>query len=388
MTVEWFDLAQRLHAAHTGRPVPRLIHTPVPPIPRPVAVRARVQGGSVLVTAADPTMPAVHARDNDALALLGDLGVRVGAEGWATLVTDDPAALPALVTLARRTDPDGPGGEVAAHIAWWADRADFPGTSAVVGLVEAARTRWVTGTDPDTETHPRTWRAWLDVPADGCGGLLSLLGRLTDTAPLPLLGAITEDDAWSWAKAAGEHADGWDWRRPDSTARAATGLRARCDTADLFTAALLGDPLYRRRAVHTGHVVVGQVDHPPNTRNRITVTCDRMDARLRTGNTVTGWVGAPTDTAPENFHGTIASTAVHTGRLVLTLSGVTTHRPEPGTRATLTPTAPSPFTMRAGRARYARLYTARRSWLTTGRTPTPARRDVPLDVLVAGAEDT
>jgi len=44
--------------------------------------------------------------------------------------------------------------------------------------------------------------------------------------------------------------------------------------------------------------------------------------------------------------------------------------------------------MRHGRSRYRRLYAARRSWLTTGRTPTPSRRPVPLEVLIAGADET
>ena len=45
-----------------------------------------------------------------------------------------------------------------------------------------------------------------------------------------------------------------------------------------------------------------------------------------------------------------------------------------------------PHRQRAGRKTYRALYSARRSWLTTGRTPTATRRPVPLDVLVAGAE--
>lgn len=388
MTAEWFDLGQRLHAARTGRPVPRILHSPVPPITRPVAVRARVQGGGLVVTAAGPGSPAGTAYDADALVLLGDLGVQVTGERWQSLVTDDPGTLPALLALARRTDPDSPAGEVAAHIAWWADRADFPGSSAVVRLLDGCRTRWTTGCVPDAETHPVTWRTWLDVPDDGCSGLLTILDRLTDGPPLPLLDSITEDDEWSWGKAQGEHTDGWDWRRPDTTSRAATGLRARCDAADLYAAALLADPLYRRRAVHTGHVVTGRAEHPTTGRNRVTVVCERMDARLRTGNAVTGWQGAPADTPPDRFHGCVAETGVQAGRLVLNLTGVSTHLPEHGAPVTLTATAPNPFTMRAGRRRYSRLYGARRSWLTTGRTPLTTRRDVPLDVLVAGAENT
>ncbi len=388
MTVEWFDLAQRLHAARTGAVVPRLRHSPLPRIASPVAVRARKHGQSVMVTAAAPDTPTLTARDSAALRLLGDLGVRITAERWQTLVTDNAATLTALLTLARSADPDGPAGEVATHIAWSADRGDFPGSSAVVRLLDGCRTRWITGSVPDAETNLETWRAWLDVTDDSIGGLLTLLDRLSGGEPLPLLDSIGEDDSWAWSKAQSEHAEGWDWRRPDTTGRAALGLRARCDAADLYAAALLGDPLYRRRAAHTGHVVTGTAeDNLPGSRNRLAVVCDRMDARLRDGNAVTGWTGAPGDTVAERFHGTVHDTGMRVGRLVLTLTGVGAHRPEPGAPVTLTPTAPSPFTMRAGRRRYSRLYGTRRSWLTTGRTPTPTRRDVPLDVLIAGAED-
>lgn len=386
MTAEWYDLAQRLRAARTGQPVPRLLRSPVPGIARPLAVRARQQGRSVLVTAASPGSAPVTARDEDALTALGDLGVHVTADTWQTLVTDDPGTLPALVHLARRADPDSPAGQVAAHVAWWADRADFPGSSAVVQVLSGCRARWVTGSVPEAERQPATWRTWLRVADDGCGGLLTLLDRLTDAPPLDLLDTLAEDDAWSWGRAQSEHTDGWDWRRPDTTSRAAVGLRARCDAADLYAAALLTDPVYRRRAVHTGHAVTGCASQPADKR-RLTVLCERMDARLRTGNAVTGWTGAPGDSPADRFHGTVSATGVQAGHLVLTLTGVSSHRPAEHAPVTLIPTAPSTGTMRAGRQRYARLYGARRSWLTTGRTPTPTRRDVPLEVLIAGAED-
>ena len=386
MTAEWYDLAQRCYAARSGRPVPRLLHSPVPTIANPVAVRAQVGNGSVRVTATAPGAPPRAARGDDALRLLGELGVQITAAESRTLVCDDPATLPALLHLARRAEGDGPLGDVAAHVGWWADRGDFPGSGAVVRLIDACRTRWLTGTTPAAEADPATWRAWLAVTDDGCAGLLTMLDRLTADEPLPRLNSITDDDTWTWGKAQSDHADGFDWRRPDSTGRAATGLRARCDAADLYAAALLTDPLYRRRAVHTGHVVIGVANHSAKARNRITVDCHRMDARLRVGNTVTGWAGGADDSPYDRFHGTIADTGVSGGHLMLTLSGVTANKPDPGVTVSICQAAPDPYTLRNGRHRYQRLYATRRSWLTTGRTPTPTRRDVPLDVLVAGAE--
>lgn len=387
MTAEWFDLGQRLYAARTRSPVPRLLHAPVPVIGAPVAVRARSEGRSVVVTASNPTTPARTGRDDDALTLLGEMGVQVTADTWQTLITDDPGTLAALLLLARRCPPDSQHAAVAAHIAWWDERNDFPGSSATVQLLDACRARWVLGVAPEAEDRASTWRTWLHTADDGCAGLLAILDRLTDAPPLALLGSLVEDDAWTWAKARSEHTDRWDWRRPDTASRAANGLRARCDAADLYAGALLSDPLYRQRAVHSGHVVIADVQAAPAGRNTVALLCERMDARLRTGNAVTGWVGQPDDTAPQPFAGTVTGTGVHGVRLLLTLGTVTSNRPDPGQQVTLTPAAPNPFTMRAGRRRYARLYGTRRSWLTTGRTPSPTRREVPLDVLVAGAED-
>jgi hypothetical protein len=352
-----------------------------------VAVRARLRGGTVTVTAASRDADPRTATGDDALALLGDLGVRMSAESWCTLVTDDPATLPTLTRLARSADRDGARGDVAAHLGWWADRADFPGSSAVVALVAAARARWVTGCVPDAERHAGTWRTWLDVPDDGCGGLLTLLDRVQEARPLPLLDTITRDDGWAWQRAQSEHADGWDWRKPDTISRAAMGLRTRCDTADLYAAALLDDPLFRRRAVHTGHVVQGTADVVPDARNRVTVTCARMDARLRARSAITGWPGAPGDRDRTRFSGTVADTGMVAGRLVLTLSGVTSNKPSGGEPVTLAPATPNPHTLTSGRHRYRQLYGTRTSWLTTGRTPAPNRRDVPLDVMVAAADD-
>lgn len=385
MTVEWYDLAQRLHAAHTGRPVDRLTHSPVPTPDDPIALRANVSRGVTTVTAATTVDgPARTAHGRDALALLDELGVSITRETHPTAVTDDHTTLPVLLALARSVPTDSPLSDPAAAVAWWADRADFPGGSAVVNVVDACRRRFLIGTAPDEDHHASTWRQWLGVHDDATPGLLSTLALLTAGEPLPLLATLAGDDAYSWERAQAEHADGWDWRRPDTTGRAATGLRGRCDAADLHAAALLGDPLYRVRAVHTGHVVTGHATPNPGTR-RLTVTCARLDARVRTGNPVIGWTGHPQDTTSDRFGSTVRGAEVVGGRLVLTLDWATGSTPTSGP-VTLHAAPPNPFSQRNGRARYRRLYSARRSWLTTGRTPVPSRRDVPLEVLVAGAE--
>ena len=388
MTAAWYDLGQRLHAARTGRPVARLAHAPVPRISIPVAVRARQRGDSVRVTAAEPGTAERTASGDGALALLHDLGVRITAGAWRTLVTDDSVTLPALAGLAAAAARDGDQADTAAHIAWWADRADFPGSSAVVPLAAGCRERWITGATPDAEARAATWRTWLGVPDESCAGMLSLLTLLHDGPALALLDRVEQDDAASWNRARQAHADQRDWRQPDSPGRAAIGLRARCDTADLYAAALLSDPLYRRRAVHTGHVATGTVRITPGRRPTLDLTCDRMDSRLRAGTEITGWAGGPEDPDPQAFSGAVSAAAVAGGALILTITEVGSRNvPASGARVTVHPAAPTAHNFTAGRGRLMDLYGRRASWLTTGRPPAVARRDVPLDVIVAAAED-
>ena len=98
MSVEWFDLAQRLYAAETGRPVARLAHTTFTPSASALAVRATVRGGSVSVSAAAVGGGEETACDEAGLALLARLG--------GTLAADAPAM---LLTRRRRHD-SGAGG--------------------------------------------------------------------------------------------------------------------------------------------------------------------------------------------------------------------------------------------------------------------------------------
>jgi hypothetical protein len=391
VTAEWFDLGQRFHAATTGKVVKRVAAATVRPVPCPVAVRVRQTGPAVTVTAATPGTGEQTATGTAALDLLAGLGVRMTAGTWRTLVTDSPGTLPALMTLANATTPGSEHADVAAHIAWWEDRQDFPGTTAVTGLAPACQTRWVTGTVPAAERQARTWLAWLGISDSGCAAMLALLGKLQEGESLALLAAIEQDDKRSWAAAQHDFTSGRDWRHPDSAGRAAAGLQSRCDTADLYAAALLTDPLYRLRAVHTGHVVTGTATLATGTgprRHTLTVTCDRMDTRLRPGTDITGWAGSPADPAPARFTGTVTDAAVIGGALTLTATIGTVHRPLSGSRITLHPAAPHQRILTEGRRRVEQLYGTRWSWLTTGHTPGLERREVPLDVMVAAAGGT
>jgi hypothetical protein len=391
VTAEWYDLGQRLYAARSGRPVPRLLGCPAALAGHPVAIRARQdrRARTVTITAAAPGWPEQTAAGEDALDLLGRLGVTItaGEDNWRTLVLADPATLPALAELALTAGPYSRHAAPAAHLAWWADRAGYPGTGAVIDIPAGCAARWITGTTPAAEKHAATWQAWLGTSGDGCAALLGLLFRLQDTRPLELLSPVAKDDAGQWKAARSAYDDHRDWRRPDTPGRAAAGLQARCDAADLYEAALLSDPLWRRRAMHTGHVVTGTVTEATE-RGPVTIECDRMDARLRDGADIAGWTGEPGDTPAGNarFTGNVTGTSVRAGKLALVIFAGAKNRPAAGRRVTVIPAPPRTGQIAQGRDRMAGLYGSRASWLTTGRRPPAARRDVPLDVIVATAD--
>jgi hypothetical protein len=93
--------------------------------------------------------------------------------------------------------------------------------------------------------------------------------------------------------------------------------------------------------------------------------------------------------ATERFTGEVVATAVKDDELVVSIGGLrrTGYKPGAGETLTVIPAPPNPATIRSGRTVRARLYKRRFSWLSQGLTPVPSRRDVPLAVLIAAADD-
>lgn len=131
--------------------------------PGRVAVRAWQHGAGITVTAAAPGLAEATGSDAGALQLLHDLGVTITAPRWQTLAVADSATLPALLALARAAGSDGNLAAAAAHLAWSAERADFPGTSAVADLPPAA----APGGSPAPPRPPN------GTPPGGCPGWAS-----------------------------------------------------------------------------------------------------------------------------------------------------------------------------------------------------------------------
>jgi hypothetical protein len=394
VSVALFDLAQRFRAATLSRPVPRSAFAPVLPPTDPIAVTTTGAGDTALVDAADLATVSA-AGGQDALEALGRLGVSLAGE-LRTLVIPDRATLSHLVELARATDRGSACAEAAAVVGWWDQRADHPGSGAVLNVTVACSARWVLGVPPTRERHVEVWRQWLGVADHGPRGLLEMAAAVSSGQTLPGLEAFVEDDQRSWEAfriRLDDPSSRWDWRTRDSRREAALGLATRCDAAELYESLRLGDPLVATRESFSGTVVTGVVTAVQG-RSLVELTLDHLACRLREQTEVEGFPGFPRDLPPAGsraplLHGRVTATRVTPDeRLVVTI-GDANVRPGPartGQRLTLRPRSIDPRQQRSGRRELHRRYAARRSWLSGGAAPTPQRRDVPLDVVVAAAE--
>jgi hypothetical protein len=391
VSVALFDLGQRLRSATLGCPVARAAFAPVLPPVDPIAVMVTGGGEDCLVHATDgPRLKS--ANGPTALSALTDLDVTPGPDP-RTLVVANRDALTRLHELAHATDPTSANTAAAAVVNWWAQRADHPGTGAVLDLVTACSARWTLGVPPAHEREIVVWRQWLGVADRGPRGLLDLARRVSREPTLHGLTALVEDDRASWDMFTARLADArsnWDWRRRDRRREAALGLASRCDATELYSSLRLGDPLVATRESFAGSVVCGVVSAVAG--RVVEVTTDQLACRLREHNAIEGFPGRPMDlppalTASPLLRGELAATRVDgTGRLVITIDSSTVRPTGVGQRLTLRPRSVDPRQQRGGRQELHRRYAARRSWLSGGAAPTPRRREVPLDVVVAAAE--
>lgn len=397
MSAALFDLALRVRAHDLRRPVPRLLHNPAPARETTVAVIARRQGARVMVSAVGQDG---RTHSGSGAAGLAALARAAGCDGGdlnaaPTAVIDTPATLRVLAALAVvHADPAG-GGEPdvwagSALAGWWVERAAHPGTTAVADVLAVSRQRYMLGVVPGADSAP-LWRQALGVPA-GLAGLHHWHQVVTGGPLLAGLESIRADDDWLLGVHQEALAEQRSWDRPESLGVAAARLASRCDAADLYEAALLGDPLWRARGVHTGFVCHGQVVVGAGEQaHRVVVESPRLDTRLRAGAAVVGWPGDPMSAAADpacRFSGEVVATAVTDGALRVSIGGVrrTGYRPAAGETVTVIPTPPSPAMIRSRRTVVARLYKRRFSWLSQGAAPVAARREVPLAVLIAAAD--
>ena len=263
----------------------------------PVAVMLSGSGDRLLIRAAD-AVHQVAASGADALSVLTELGISIGAE-QRTLVVPDRDTLTALVDLARDTEPASVAGGAAPVVGWWDLRADHPGTGAVLNVTALCAERWVLGVPPASERQLDVWRTWLGVADRGPRGLLQLASLVSNGTTLPGLEVFAEDDRDAWESFVARVQDpkaAWDWRKRDNRREAALGLATRCDAVELWESLRLGDPLVAVRESFAGSVVSGTVAALP-TRG-VEVELDTLACRLRENTAVEGFPGNPGDLPP------------------------------------------------------------------------------------------
>jgi len=387
MSTAHYDLAARLRAASTARPVPRAAFSSIAQLRAPVAItlQALIGGGFTLsATVPTPEAPASagvggrsgpgfrteRAHGTDALRALAAVGVGVqhtlaksqvrltGApapqeesdadaqaeardgdeelvSSWRTLVVADHATLAMLGHLVADVAPGGPWEAQAAIVDWWLTRAEHPGSPSVLVVPSACAQRWVLGEAPEAERTWQTWERWMGVTA--CGGpggvdntgesLLRLAAMLDTGSPLPGVPAVLGREDRSWAYLLDRIAAGANFRRGDNLVEASMGLTTRCQAAELWESMRLDDPLVADRARFDGTVLTGEVCWVAAREPEFEVLADRLVSRLRAGQVVTGAYGAFGSCPGGQFTATVVTARIGSdGRLVVTLGQVVQHK--------------------------------------------------------------
>ncbi len=386
MTVEFYDLAQRLYAAKVGHPVLRVAGAMFRLHGDAVTVEARRDGDELIASlAVGGGAVSVVRGAGDIIAALADAGVSFEAD--PQLVVAGGVSLGVLVRAARtmHDSSDQAIAQAAAVVGWWAERADFPGTNAVIDVLAHARQRFITGAPPAAERQQEHWRKAFGAGA-GVPGLMVWAQAVSGGELHPQFDALVDEDNYTLALAAKAFGAGSDWTLPDSPPVAAMGLRRRCNAAERWEAVLLADRLWRHRATHTGHVGGGPVVSASGAR--FTIACERTDSRLRPGGAIIGWHNGIDDfDRAWPFHAEVDSTEAADGVLYLTITGVRVDsRPAEGMWVSVMPAPPVPQRVKSSMWSYGRLQFGTDSWIASGKTPGLARRDVPLDVVIAAAE--
>jgi len=383
MSLAQFTLGARLRAQDSAQPVAIALYAPAVPPLSGLAVTVDSDGEHVYLTATDgsATLTGTDRAGLDALAALGATMI----QPRRPLIVGTGRDLAILTALARAH----PHADASPVIGWWDERADFPGSDAVHIATDAARRRWALGVHPDLELDPATWAAWLGLDTTGPHLLLDLARRTASGHTLPgLLNASALDNA-SWERYAKRIGAGRPWWAKDSRQDAALGLIARSHAAEWFDSIRLDDPLVALAASHDGTIIPGTV--LTRTEGTAVIAADRPLSRLRVGTKVTGWMGEAIHASrSETLGGTITRTHIDAdAHLTLTVEGIPTRCKDgqPGERVTIRPRRVDPHMQANARTLAALGYRRGNNWIAGRGKPVARRGTVPLDVIVAAADD-
>lgn len=380
-----FDLGARLRAAHAATPVPTAAYAPAIPPTSGIAVTVDTDGEHVYLAATDDTTGrTITGTDRAGLDALASLGVTITAPRRPVVVgtSRDLATLTALA----RAYPDADASPV---IGWWDDRRDYPGTDAVHIVTDTARLRWTLGVHPDREREIDTWGQWLGVTTTGPQRLLDLARRTTSGPLLPGILHASILDTASWERYTHRLSAGRPWWVKDTRIDAALGLIGRSHAAEWYGSIRLDDPLVALAAAHDGTVVPSTIID--RSEASVVVAADRPLSRLRVDSKVTAWLGEPVNAgAVSCLTGSVSAASIDTAaRLTITISGLPRRGGDlkAGDRLTLRPGRVDPNMQANARRLAAAGYRRGTNWIAGRGNPVPRRGDVPLDVIVAAAEE-
>lgn len=378
-----FTLGARLRAAETGQPAPLAAYAPTIPALGGIAVTVDTDGAHVYLTATDGTTD-VAGTDRDGLDALARLGATM-TNPRRPLIVGTGRDLATLTALARAHST----AEASPVIGWWDERADFPGTDAVRIVTNDARRRWALGVHPDLERDTATWARWLRIDATGAHELLALARHTASGHTLPGLLHASILDTASWERYSKRLAAGRPWWASDTRPDAALGLISRSHAAEWYESIRLGDPLVALAASHDGTLVPGTIT--AQAEGVATVEADRPLSRLRLDTKVCLWRGEPIDAGTvATIDGVVdAATIDSHARLTMTITGLPKKDKSltPGTRVTLRPARVDPSMQARARSLTASGYRRDANWIAGRGAPVARRGTVPLDVIVAAAED-
>jgi hypothetical protein len=395
VSAELFDLGVRLRAYAIGTVQPRLAHTPYSAGGPFVAVSVSSGLNRILrLTVQRPGGPAVSGSGHGALRLL--LPDKHSApDKFETLVVSDRAQLRKLMSAASSAKTEGHEAlaRACALVDWWARRTEHPGTSAVLAVIDACRTRWVSGSPGAHENVLSTWAGWLGAKGSDTAALLAIAARLVDGAPLDpenFIEANNLTDRTDYLRQR-DAINAGAWRRSDSPRSAARGLQSRADAAERMDAVLHDDTAWRERAIHTGYVVRTTVHTAPTaSESRVILTTSQRICRYRPGTTVrleTPIVNLNDD--QPTISGTVLALdacADGTLRITVKIPRGKTMLLKVETPVTLLPDPVVAARQNQGLTNLSKRLKQSDCWLVTGKPMPKIVREVPLDVVIAAAE--
>ncbi|MDN5767415.1 MAG: hypothetical protein L0H96_18185 [Humibacillus sp.] len=381
-----FEAFYRLRAHAIGAATPITRFSPIVPAHNPLVITT---GGQGEVHLHHDGSDYLAAEPSELTALLATMPVRADSSRHPVLVVDGAHTLRTLAAVI--TDPDLPR-ESAAGLDWLIQRAEHPGSTAAYVLSRDLRRRWITGTHPTARLALADWSRWLGVTPGSTPArdALTLVEALAQGHTLSGLLDFTEDDTYSWERL-GKGLQ--NWRARDSRASAALGLLSRSHAAELYDSLSYGDPLVADRQTRTGTILETVVLEADHTAHIVTVETTSTLNRHRVGSRLQAWAGDAAQAADPAGSQALTSAVLTQievtpgGTLRLTLSEtVAPARPSVGEHLTLRPKAADPWHQRKYRATYAAHYRTPGNVFSRRQQIPTTRRTVPLDVVVAAAD--